>query len=70
FEVYHSGNILPHRYGAWTILHERLLELADYSDELAEQDGSPQELTTISANARQLAGTLAGPLAAMSPNTH
>ncbi|HLZ61600.1 MAG TPA: ferritin-like domain-containing protein [Ktedonosporobacter sp.] len=70
FEVYHSGNILPHRYGAWTILHERLLELADYSDKLAGQEGAPKELTMISANARQLAGTLAGPLAAMSPNTH
>jgi len=53
FEVYHSGNILPHRYGAWTILHERLLELAAYSDKLAGQDGAPKELTTISANARQ-----------------
>jgi hypothetical protein len=70
FEMYRAGNILPHRYGAWTILHERLLELATYSDRLIEQPGAPQELAAIGASARQLAATLAQPLNAMTPNTH
>jgi len=70
FEMYRAGNIFPHRYGAWTILHERFLEIAAYSDSLAAQPKTPSELATISANARQLAQTLAGPLAAMTPNTH
>lgn len=70
FEIYRAGNIFPHRYGAWTILHERFLEIAAYSDSLATQPKAPPELATISANVRQLAETLAGPLAAMTPNTH
>jgi Ferritin-like len=70
FEMYRSGNILPHRYGAWTVLHERLLELATYSDRLIKQPGAPQELAAVGANARQLAATLAQPLNAMAPNTH
>ena len=70
FEMYRAGNIFPHRYGAWTILHERFLEIAAYSDALAAQPKTLPELTTISANARQLAETLAGPLATMTPNTH
>jgi hypothetical protein len=70
FEMYRAGNILPHRYGAWAILHERLLELAAYCERLSEQTGVPQELTTVGANARQLAATLAQPLGAMAPNTH
>ena len=70
FEMYRAGNILPHRFGAWTILHERLLELATYSKRLLEQSGAPQELASIGTNARQLADTLARPLSAMTPNTH
>ncbi len=70
FEMYRAGNILPHRYGAWTVLHERLLELATYCDRLIKQPGAPQELAAVGANARQLADTLAQPLNAMAPNTH
>jgi Ferritin-like len=70
FEMYRAGNILPHRYGAWMILHERLLELATYSDRLIKQPGAPQELAAVGANARQLAATLAQHLNAMAPNTH
>src|SRR5258706_5194370 len=70
FEMYRAGNILLHRYGAWTILHERLLELATYCDMLVRQPGAPQELVTISANMRKLADTLEPPLNAMPPNTH
>jgi hypothetical protein len=68
--MYRAGNILPHRYGAWTILHERLLELAMYCERLINQPGAPQELAAIGTNARQLADTLAQPLSAMAPNTH
>src|SRR5712692_11384187 len=70
FEMYRAGNILPHRYGAWTVLHERLPELATYCDRLIKQPGAPQELAAVGANARQLADTLAQPLNAMAPNTH
>jgi hypothetical protein len=70
FEMYRAGNILPHRYGAWTILHERLLELAMYAEKLLEQSGAPQELASIGMNARQLANALVQPLTTMAPNTH
>jgi hypothetical protein len=70
FEMYRAGNILPHRYGAWTILHERLLELAMYAEKLLEQSGAPQELASIGMNARQLAHALEHPLTTMAPNTH
>ncbi len=70
FEMYRAGNILPHRYGAWMILHERLLELAMYCDKLIKQPAAPQELATIGANMRKLADTLAQPLNTMAPNTH
>jgi hypothetical protein len=70
FEMYRAGNILPHRYGAWTILHERLIELATYCDRIIKQPGAPQELVTAGANMRKLAATLAQPLGVMAPNTH
>ena len=70
FEIYRSGNILPHRYAAWTILHERLLELATYCDSLIKQRGVPQDLASIGTNAHQLADKLAQPIPAMAPNTH
>jgi hypothetical protein len=70
FEMYWVGDILPHRYGAWTILHERLLELAAYCERLSEQPEAPQELGAVGANARRLASAIAQPLAAMAPNTH
>jgi Ferritin-like len=70
FEMYRAGNILPHRYGAWTILHERLVELATYCDRLVKQPGAPQELVTVGAKMRKLAATLAQPLGVMAPNTH
>ena len=70
FEMYWAGDILPHRYGAWTILHERLLELATYCERLSDQSGALQELSTVGANARRLAATIAQPLGAMVPNTH
>ena len=70
FEMYRAGNILPHRYGAWTVIHERLLELATYCDRLIKQPGAPQELAAVGAHARQLAATLTQPLNAMAPNTH
>jgi hypothetical protein len=70
FEMYWAGDILPHRYGAWTVMHERLLELAMYCERLIKQSGTPQELATVGANARQLATTLEQPLGAMAPKTH
>src|SRR5260221_8488731 len=70
FEMYRAGNILPHRYGAWTVIHERLPQLARYSDRPTEQPGAPRELAAIGASARQLADTLPQPLDAMTPNTH
>ena len=70
FEVYRSGYILPHRYGAWMVLHERFLELAAYCDKLASQPSAPTELPTVATNARRLAATLAAPLARMASNTH
>jgi len=65
FEIYRTGYLLPHRYAAWTVLHERLLELAAYSDKLAADDAVAKALGMVSTNARKLADTLAGPLGKM-----
>ena len=62
--------MLPHRYPARTVMHERLLELAEYSENLAKQPTAPQELATVGANARTLAKMLEQPLAAIVPNKH
>jgi hypothetical protein len=67
FEIYRTGYLLPHRYAAWTVLHERLLELAAYSDKLAGNAAVAEVLGVVSANAGKLADTLAGPLGGMEP---
>jgi Ferritin-like len=49
--------ILPHREAAWTILHERLVTLADVSARLAKEL-SPDVMAKIEGNLRGMAGDL------------
>ena len=58
FEFYRTGYLLPHRHAAWLLMHERLLELADYCARLSARPSAPAELTTIGENFQKLAGAL------------
>jgi hypothetical protein len=59
FETYRLGaHPLPHRYGAWVIIHERLVELADFCAELKSNALVSQDLTSIELQLRQLADCL------------
>jgi Ferritin-like len=60
FETYRLGSHpLPHRYGAWKIIHERLVELADFSAQLKNNELVSHDLALIEANLRKLADSLA-----------
>lgn len=60
FETYRLGSHpLPHRYGAWIIMHERLVELADFCAELKSDARVAQDLNAIEQQLRQLADRLA-----------
>src|SRR5450755_1027901 len=60
FETYRLGSHpLPHRYGAWMIIHERLVELADFCAALKSNVSVSQDLTEIELQLRQLAERLA-----------
>jgi nitrite reductase/ring-hydroxylating ferredoxin subunit len=58
FEFYRTGYLLPHRHAAWVLMHERLLELADYCARLSARPSAPAELAMIEGNFRKLARTL------------
>jgi hypothetical protein len=59
FETYRlGGHPLPHRYGAWVIIHERLVELADFCAELKSNALVSQDLSSIELQLRQLADRL------------
>src|ERR671917_43452 len=58
FEYYRRGYLLPHRHAAWVLMHERLLELANYCARLGTRPSAPAELTAIEESFRRLAGTL------------
>jgi nitrite reductase/ring-hydroxylating ferredoxin subunit len=58
FEFYRTSYLLPHRHAAWMLMHERLLELADYCARLSTGPSAPAELPTIEDNFRTLAGAL------------
>ena len=56
FEVYREGSHpLPHRYGAWIIIHERLVELADFSAELKTHASTSSVLGSVESSLRKLA---------------
>jgi hypothetical protein len=60
FETYRLGSHpLPHRYGAWVIIHERLVELADFSAHLKSNASVANELTVVESSLRTLAARLA-----------
>src|SRR5918992_483650 len=59
FEFYRTGYLLPHRHAAWVLMHERLLELADYSARLCARPSAPAGLAPIAEHFRRLAGALA-----------
>ena len=58
FEFYRTGYLLPHRHAAWVLMHERLLELADFCTRLGARPSAPAELTAIEEDFRKLAGAL------------
>jgi Ferritin-like len=60
FETYRLGSHpLPHRYGAWVIIHERLVELADFSAHLTSDEAVSHALSSVGASLRKLADRLA-----------
>ena len=60
FETYRLGSHpLPHRYGAWMIIHERLIELADFCAALKSNASVSQDLAEVELQLRQLADRLA-----------
>jgi nitrite reductase/ring-hydroxylating ferredoxin subunit len=58
FEFYRTDYLLPHRHSAWVLMHERLLELADYCARLSARPGAPTELAAIGKSLRKLASGL------------
>ncbi|HZR42425.1 MAG TPA: ferritin-like protein [Ktedonobacteraceae bacterium] len=71
FAIFRTGYILPHRYAAWTIFHERLLQMAEYCDKIiATHPSAPKDLAGIGENARQLAAKLDSVRSTMDANTH
>jgi hypothetical protein len=59
FEIFRTGYLLPHRDPAWTVLHERLLELAGYAERAHADSGAPRDLAGVAASLRQVADDLA-----------
>ena len=58
FEFYRTDYLRPHRHSAWVLIHERLLELADYCARLSARPGAPTELAAIGKSFRKLASGL------------
>lgn len=58
FEIYRTGYILPHRYGAWKVLSERFLELANSCAQLGQHASAPKELVSIEQTMRKFATML------------
>ena len=58
FEIYRTGYMLPHRYAAWNVLHERFMELATFCAKLTTHPSAPKELAEIEQNIRKFASTL------------
>jgi len=59
FEIFRTGYILPHHHAAWIILHERLLELADFARRLSEHAVISKSLAEIEVSLRQFADRVA-----------
>jgi hypothetical protein len=59
FEVYRRVSyLLPHRQAAWVILHERLVELADFSAGISVPKSAKGSLEPVSESLRGLASRL------------
>ena len=59
FETYRLGSHpLPHRYGAWVIIHERLVELADFSAHLKSAEEVSKDLSSVEVSLRKFADRL------------
>jgi hypothetical protein len=59
FEMYKREYILPHRHAAWVILHERLLELSEFSHGLAKKYSNLPEVEIVGSSLSRMADTLA-----------
>ncbi len=58
FEIYRTGYMLPHRYGAWRVLSERFLELAHSCAQISQHTSAPKELASIEQTMRKFATML------------
>ena len=56
FQFYRSVHLLPHKRSAWIFLHERLLELTNYCEELKKCSEAPPGLGRVHRNLWELAG--------------
>jgi hypothetical protein len=70
FEIFHfSGYVLPHTRQAWVVLHERLLVLRDFMDEMPAIEGQDEELRNARAAVDQAAGLLAARMPGLEQRT-
>ncbi len=58
FEIYRTGYMLPHRYGAWRVLSERFLELAHSCAQISQHPSAPKDLASIEQTMRKFATML------------
>jgi Ferritin-like len=64
FEMFYgSGFLLPHSRAAWILLHERLLELSGFLNEMLTRDPDHTELSPVVAAVDRMASTMADNLA-------
>ena len=62
--------MLPHRYAAWNVLHERFLELANACARLSMHNDAPKELLGIEQNIRKFATMLEQHVKSFSQDTY
>lgn len=59
FETFRlGGHPLPHRYSGWIIIHERLVELADFCASLKPYEAVSPDLAAVESNLRRLASRM------------
>jgi hypothetical protein len=61
FELLAPVALIPHRRAAWLLLHERLVELADFAGRLADE-GAPAAVEDVRTHLGDVVGAIAGHL--------
>jgi hypothetical protein len=59
FELQAPVSLIPHRRAAWLLLHERLVELADFARRL-DDEGAPSAIREVRDHLDEVTGALAG----------